>query len=146
LELAKAAPTQIVTECVILIVGVKMMTNIILKDVLGGLLIITSIFDAFKYSLQARKIQKEKTARSMSRKFINFALMNDFVKLTYGIIIGDLFIMGSSVLALICMLDLWWQIYWFYPYRMRGCSNFKRPNILFYIINSIVPNSIRKRL
>jgi hypothetical protein len=122
------------------------MNNIILKDVLGGLLILTSIFDAFKYSLQARKIQKEKTARSMSRKFINFALTNDFVKLSYGITIGDLFIMCSSVLALICMLDLWWQIYLFYPYRMRGCSNFRRPNLLLYTVNSILPNSIRRRL
>jgi hypothetical protein len=122
------------------------MVNLLLKDVLGGLLIVTSIFDAIKYSLQARKIQHEKTARSMSRKFINFALTNDFVKLAYGITIGDLFIIISSILALICMLDLWWQIYWFYPYRMRGCQNFKRPNFLLYTINSILPNSIRRKL
>lgn len=122
------------------------MNNFVLKDILGGLLIITSIFDAFKYSIQARKIQKAKTAKSMSRKFINFALINDFVKLSYGIVINDLFIIFSSILALGCMMHLWWQIYWFYPYRMGGCSNFKRPNILLYLINSIVPNSIRKRL
>jgi uncharacterized protein with PQ loop repeat len=120
--------------------------NYTLKEIFGGLLIITSIFDALKYSIQARKIQKAKTAKSISRKFINFALTNDFVKLAYGIVIGDLFIMASSVLALICMIDLWWQIYWFYPYRMRGCQNFKRPNLFFYTINSIIPNSLRKRL
>jgi len=122
------------------------MNNLYLKEIFGGLLVITSIFDAVKYSIQARKIQREQTAKSMSRKFINFALLNDFVKLGYGIVIKDLFIVTSSILALICMLDLWWQIYWFYPYRMRGCFNFKRPNILLYIINSILPNSIRKRL
>ena len=122
------------------------MNNIILKDFLGGLLIVTSIFDAIKYSLQARKIQKAKTAKSISRKFINFALTNDLVKLGYGFIIMDLFIMFSSILALICMIDLWWQIYWWYPYRMRGCVNFRRPNIALYIINSILPNSLRKRL
>jgi hypothetical protein len=122
------------------------MTNLALKDIFGGLLIVTSIFDAIKYSIQARKIQKEKTAKSMSRKFINFALINDFVKLGYGVVILDLFIISSSLLALICMLDLWWQIYWFYPYRMRGCSNFKRPNLLLYLANSILPNRIRKRL
>ena len=123
-----------------------MLNSLVLKDFLGGLLIVTSIFDAIKYSLQARKIQREKTAKSMSRKFINFALMNDFVKLSYGITIGDLFIMFSSILALICMIDLWWQIYWWYPYRMRGCSNFKRPNIFLYTMNSILPNRLRKRL
>ena len=122
------------------------MNQIMLKDFLGGLLIVTSIFDAIKYSLQARKIQKEKSAKSMSRKFINFALTNDFVKLGYGTVIQDYFIMSSSVLALICMIDLWYQIYWYYPYRMRGCSNFKRTNIFLYIINSILPNSLRKRL
>jgi len=120
--------------------------NLILKDTIGGILVITSIFDALKYSIQARKIQKEKTAKSISRKFINFALINDFVKLNYGIIINDLFIICSSILALICMIDLWWQIYWFYPYRCRGLDGFKRPNILYYILNSILPNSIRKRL
>jgi len=123
-----------------------MINNIFIKEFFGELLIITSIFDAFKYNLQARKIQKAKTARSMSRKFINFALINDFVKLGYGIIIHDWFIICSSILALICMIDLWWQIYWWYPYRMRGCSNFKRPNIFLYTINSILPNRIRKRL
>lgn len=122
------------------------MTNIALKDIFGGLLILTSIFDAIKYSIQARKIQREKTAKSMSRKFINFALMNDFVKLGYGIVIQDLFIIFSSILALICMIDLWYQIYRWYPYRMRGCSNFKRPNVILYVINSLVPNKIRKRL
>jgi uncharacterized protein with PQ loop repeat len=122
------------------------MNNYTLREIFGGLLIITSILDAIKYSLQARKIKKEQTAKSMSRKFINFALTNDFVKLGYGIIISDLFIVSSSVLALICMMDLWYQIYWWYPYKMRGCINFKRPNILLYLINSILPNRIRKRL
>lgn len=122
------------------------MTDYTLKDIFGALLILTSIGDAIKYSIQARKIQREKTAKSMSRKFINFALTNNSVKLTYGFIITDWFIIISSILALICMIDLWWQIYWWYPYRMRGCSNFKRPNIILYIINSILPNRIRRRL
>jgi hypothetical protein len=122
------------------------MNNLILKDILGGLLIITSIGDAIKYTIQANKISRAKTAKSMSRKFINLALTNDFVKLSYGFVINDLFIVASSILALICMTHLWFVIYWFYPYRMRGCQNFKRPNLLLYTINSILPNRIRKRL
>jgi uncharacterized protein with PQ loop repeat len=123
-----------------------MLNQIFIKDVMGGLLIVTSIFDALKYSLQARKIQKAKSAKSMSRKFINFALLNDFVKLNYGFIISDIFIISSSILALVCMIDLFYQIYLWYPYRMRGCQHFKKPNILLYLINSILPNRIRKRL
>lgn len=122
------------------------MPNFLLKDIFGGLLILTSIGDALKYTIQANKIKSAKTAKSMSRKFINLALLNDFVKLSYGIIIIDLFIVSSSILALICMIHLWWQIYWFYPYRCRGLSGFKRPNIFYYIINSLLSNKIRKRL
>jgi hypothetical protein len=122
------------------------MNPILIKDILGGLLILTSIGDAIKYTIQANKISRAKTAKSMSRKFINLALLNDFVKLSYGITIKDLFIISSSILALICMIHLFGIIYKFYPYRMRGCSNFKRPNIFLYIINSLIPNRIRKRL
>jgi len=120
------------------------MNNI--QEIFGILLVITSIFDALKYSIQAVKIQKAKSARHMSRKFTNFAIMNDIVKLAYGIAIIDLFIITSSILALICMLHLWYETYLWYPYRYRGLYNFKRPNIFVYFINSVLPNKTRKRL
>lgn len=116
------------------------------RNFFGVLLFITSIFDAVKYTIQALKIQRLRTAKGMSRRFINYALMNDIVKLIYGGCIADWYIILSSILALVCMAHLWWDIYWFYPYRMRGCSNFRRPNILLYFINSLLPNKIRKRL
>ena len=122
------------------------MINLPLKDVFGTILIITSILDAIKYSLQASKISKVKSAKSMSRKFINFAILNDLVKLTYGFIIWDSFIIISSLLAIGCMFHLFYVIYLYYPYRMRGCSHFKRPNIILYTANSWLPNSLRKRL
>lgn len=118
----------------------------LLKEVFGLLLIVTSIFDAIKYSIQALKISRAKSAKLMSRKFINFALVNDFVKFGYGVVISDIFIILSSILALICMVHLWWEIYWWYPYKQRGLHNFKRPNIMLYICNSILPNQIRRRL
>jgi lipid-A-disaccharide synthase-like uncharacterized protein len=116
-----------------------------LKQIFGTLLIFTSIFDAIKYTVQALKIHRERKAR-MSRRFINWAIMNDVVKLIYGMIILDIYIVLSSILALICMTHLWYEIYMWYPYRMRGCTNFKRPNIMLYLINSLLPNRIRKRL
>ena len=118
----------------------------LIRDIIGFLLIITSIFDAIKYSVQACKINRIKTAKAMSRRFINWALMNDLVKLVYGFIIFDSYIILSSVLALICMIHLWTVIYAYYPYRMRGCVNFKRPNVIAYLINSLLPNRLRKRL
>jgi len=124
------------------------MFNVIftLKQIFGALLVFTSIFDAIKYSLQAGKIRHIQSAKAMSRKFINFAIMNDVVKLLYGIIIFDGYIIISSILSLVCMLDLFYSIYMWYPYKHRGLLNFKRPNIFLYTINSILPNSIRKRL
>lgn len=116
------------------------------KNIIGILLIITGVFDALKYTIQANKISRVKSAKNMSRKFINFALMNDIVRLSYGMVIYDLYIILSSILALLCMIHLWWEIYLYYPYRMRGCINFKKPNILLYFINSILPNRIRKKL
>jgi len=118
----------------------------IFKDILGGLLIITSIFDAWKYVWNAKAIRRIGTARGHSRKFINAALLNDTIKLFYGIIIKDLFIVLSSIFALGTMTFLFYTIYKFYPYKKRGLINFRRPNILLYTINSIVPNRIRKRL
>jgi hypothetical protein len=122
------------------------MPNITLKDLCGILLVITSVFDAIKYSLQASKIRHTKTAKSQSRKFINFAILNDVVKLIYGFVIMDWFIIISSLLAIGCMLDLWYTTYLYYPYKCRGLIGFKRPNLILYFINSILPNSIRKRL
>jgi hypothetical protein len=122
------------------------MQNILLKDIVGSILVVTSIFDAVKYTLQANKIRKTKNAKSQSRKFINFAIVNDVVKFYYGFVILDWFIIISSLLAIICMLDLWYTTYLYYPYKMRGCLNFKRPSVFIYLINSILPNRLRKRL
>jgi len=122
------------------------MTNIILKDIIGGILIVTSLFDAWKYIWQAQGIKKVGTARGHSRKFLNAAIFNDIIKLSYAIIIFDIFIMLSSILALGTMSYNYYIVYKFYPYRMRGCSHFSRPNFLIYLINSWLPNSIRRRL
>jgi hypothetical protein len=118
----------------------------ILKEILGILLVGTSILDAVKYYWSAQKIKQVGTARGHSRKFLNAAISNDLVKLAYGVVILDLFIVISSILALVTMLYNFYIVYRFYPYRCRGLLGFKRPNILLYIWNSLTPNSIRKRL
>lgn len=113
---------------------------------LGMILVLTGILDAAKYSLQARKIQQHQSAKGMSRKFINFAIINDVIRVCYGLAIHDWYIIASSILALLCMCDLFYQIYFWYPYKYRNLLNFKRPSIILYTINSILPNRIRRRL
>lgn len=117
-----------------------------LKTIFGVLLILTGILDAGKYSLQAWKIKKVGTAKAQSRKFVLMAIGNDLVKTVYSVCILDIYIFLSSVLALVCMLHLWWVVYQFYPYRRRGLHNFKRPNLFIFTLNAMVPNNVRRRL
>jgi hypothetical protein len=116
------------------------------KEIFGILLILTSIFDALKYSLQAFKLQKAGTAKAQSRKFVLMAIGNDLVKTVYGLLILDVYIIVSSILALFCMFHLWIVVYKLYDYRQRGLRNFKRPNLITFTVNAMVPNHMRKKL
>lgn len=118
----------------------------IIKDSLGVVLIFTGILDGWKYIWQAQGIKRVGTAKGHSRKFLNAAIGNDLIKMLYAISIKDGFIFSTSVLALISMCYNYYIVYKFYPYRMRGCSNFKRPNIFLFLLNSALPNKLRKRL
>ena len=121
--------------------------NPIIKNLAGLILILWGYFDGVKYHFQSQSIKKIKLARGHSRKFINLALGNDKYRLFYFFFIDrNLYVLITSIIALIFMIELWYTQYLYYPYRMRGCSNFKRPNILYYLLNSILPNRIRKRL
>ena len=122
------------------------MNSILIKDIIGIVFIITSIFDSIKYYWAAQKIREVKSAKGASRKFLNAAIINDFVKLFYSLIIMDIFICSSAILALITMGYNYIMVYKYYPYRCRGLMGFKRPNIFVYIINSLLPNQIRKKL
>ena len=118
----------------------------VLKETFGILLIITGIFDAGKYSIQAWKIQKVQSARAQSRKFVLMAIGNDLIKTVYSVLILDIFIFVSSVLALFCMLHLWYVVYLFYPYKHRGLHHFKRPSLWKFTLNAMMPNRLRERL
>jgi hypothetical protein len=123
------------------------MLNNLIADGVGILLTITGILDAYKYHWEASSIRKAKTARGHSRKFINAAILNDIVRIIYLVTFQwDIFLIISSVVAIVCMIEMWWIVYWFYPYRKRKQEKFKRPNLITYMINSVLPNSIRKRL
>jgi hypothetical protein len=118
----------------------------LLQKSIGIALIITSIFDGLKYKWSADKIILVGTAKGHSRKFLNAAIINDIIKLLYGVFILDVFIIVSSVFALGMMLYNFWIVYQYYPYKKRGLLNFKRPSIFIYIWNSFVPNNHRRRL
>lgn len=117
-----------------------------IKQVFGILLVVTGIFDAVKYSLQAIKIKEQRTAKAMSRKFVLIAIGNDVIKIAYSVLILDIYIFLSSVIALACMFHLWWNIYLYYPYKCRNLHGFKRPNLFLFTLNGMIPNSLRRHL
>jgi hypothetical protein len=119
----------------------------VLKELAGLFLIIWGYFDGVKYHFEACKIREAKSSRGHSRKFINMAIGNDFYRLFYFFFIDrNYYVLITSVIALVFMIEMFWELYKYYPYRMRGCQNFIRPNLGLYITNSLIPNKLRKRL
>ena len=131
-------------------IGIDRLT--LLVQLVGFYMLATGFGDAYKYHWQAQAIKGVGLARGHSRKFINMALHNDHVKVLYLFLSGllysrfDWFLISTGLIAVIYMTELLIVIYKFYPYRMRGCPNFKRPSIRRYLINSFIPNNIRRRL
>jgi hypothetical protein len=117
-----------------------------LKEIFGYLLILSSLLDAWKYLWQVSAIKKAGVAKGHSRKFLDAALLNHSVKVIYGIVISDIFIIISAILALVTTSYNFYILYLMYPYKNRGLKNFKRPNIFVYLWNSLLPNNIRKHL
>jgi hypothetical protein len=116
------------------------------KNIVGLALILAGLLDAWKYIWHIQAIHRVNTSKGHSRKFANAAITQDLVKLMYGIVIYDLYIILSTILALITMSMYFYTLYKFYPYRNRNKFNFKPPNILTYTVNSLLPNRIRRRL
>jgi hypothetical protein len=124
------------------------MTNLMhFVDIWGYALLICRFFDGFKYHLQANKIRKCKSGRGHSRDFGNIALLIDIFMLMYFIYkTYDLYMIISTLIIIAFVVEFWITLYLYYPYRMRGCSNFRRPSILAYFLNSIQFDKYRKRL
>jgi hypothetical protein len=118
-----------------------------IREIAGMIIVIWGYLDGYKYHLEARKIREVKTARGHSRKFINIALGNDLTRFFYFIFIDkNVYVLLTTIIALVFMIEMWLEIYKYYPYRYKHLKNFKRPNVVVYFINSLLPNSIRKKL
>ena len=106
-----------------------------------------SILDSIKYKLLSNKISKLKSSREISRKFINISIFHKFSLLLYSwLILDDWVVTTSCIIALYTLAEAFYMVYLHYPYKMRKLKNFKRPSILYYTWNSILPNKTRKRL
>ena len=116
-------------------------------DFWGISLLFVRFCDGYKYFMQSRKIKKLKTSKGHSRDFGNMALGIDLFMLLYFIIKkSDIYLLISTVIIIIFVVEYWITVYRYYPFRMRGCSNFKRPNVWYYFLNSLQSDKYRKRL
>jgi uncharacterized membrane-anchored protein len=110
-------------------------------------LIVCRFYDAYKYNIQSKKIRKVGLSRGHSRDFGNIALGVDCYMLGYFIFKNfDIWMIITTLIMIAMVLEYWITMYYFYPYRMRGCPNFRRPNLWVYFVNSIQADNYRKRL
>ena len=78
---------------------------VLMVQLVGYYMLLTGFWDAYKYHWQSCAIKKVGIAKGHSRKFINAALHNDYVKITY-LFLSDLlylrldwFLISTGILA-----------------------------------------------
>ena len=120
---------------------------ILVIDFWGIGLLLVRFLDGYKYHIESSALRRTKVAYGRSRRFINYAWSADAYMIAYLFIHKrDWYLVVSCIIALGFMTEYWITLYNKYPYRMRGCINFKKPNIIIYLLNSILPNCLRRRL
>ena len=107
----------------------------IFTQIIGLALIVSGIYDGYKYHWLSVAIRKAGTAKGQSRKFVNAALAKDIAIFLYMMLKFDLYILGMTFVGFIFTIELLITIYYFYPYRYRNLNNFKRPSFWVYFIN-----------
>lgn len=116
-------------------------------QIFSWMVLVASIFDSYKYKFLSYKISKLKSSGEISRKFINISILYRILLLIYSyFILHDWVITWSCIIALYTLFETFYFVYTYYPYRQRGLKNFRKPSLLKYIWNSILPNSIRQKL
>lgn len=120
--------------------------NLFFKNIIQFLLIWAGIADAYKYWRLKQKIVRVKSSRSVSRMFSIIAIVCDIVFVAYVLIIKDPFLIFVRGIALFTTVDLYYYVYLYYPFKTRKLNNFKRPSLWTFLLNSLEPNHIRKRL
>lgn len=121
-----------------------------LLGILGTLTIIFRVIDGIKYHVQANKIRRLGSAKGQSRVFIILAALSDCILILWIVFrVKDSILFITSVLALVFVLELFWVTYLYYDYRRYPKELtvvIKRPNMLLYLWNTLLPNSKRKHL
>jgi len=113
----------------------------------GIIVLFFGFLDAYKYKILSNKIKKYKTSKGQSRIFANIAILHKFFLAIWAIyFLKDYVVATSTLLALYTSIDLWVQIYKFYPFQGRGRFGYQRPSFFKYLWNSLLPNKIAGKI
>ena len=116
-------------------------------EILKYTVLLTGMLDSYKYKLQAQKVCRLKSSGQISRLSLLYAIIHRMPLLLYvWLALGDNILIIISCIALYTMIEAFYYVYAFYPYRSRGLKNFKKPSIFLFIKDTITPNKYGKRL
>ena len=116
------------------------------KDILKVVIVYLGIVDGWKYLRQKQKIVRMKSSKDISRLFSLSAFICDIGFVTYTILIKEPVLIFVRVFALYTTLDLYYHCYVYYPYKDRFKRNFKRPSLVKFVVNTLMPNNSRSHL
>ena len=115
--------------------------------ILKYIVLITGMLDSYKYKLQAQKVCRLKSSGQISRMSLVYAIGHRIPLLIYvWLLLKDNILIIISCTALYTMLEAFYYVYQFYPYRNRGLKNFKKPSIWVFIRDIFSKNKYGKRL
>ena len=128
-----------------------MIDLLIIKTISIKLLKITVLvlgfLDAYKYKLMTQKVARLKASGQIPRKFLVWSILNRIVLLLYvWLLLNDLILITTSVIALYTMFEAYYYVYNYYPYRGRGRKNFRKPSIWKFTEDIFSKNKYGKRL
>lgn len=120
-----------------------------IREILGIVMVVSSLADGWKYRLQTSKVRHSKSAKNCSRLFIIIAIAVDIIKTSYGISARDWYIVSTGVIALYFMCEYLQALYTYYDYKTYPRRVFRvisHPTFIDFLINSLLPNNKRKHL
>lgn len=116
-------------------------------EILKYAVLITGIFDGYKYRLQAIKVCRLKSSREISRMSLMYAIFHRIPLLLYvWLVLNDKILIIISCMALYLMIEALYHVYAYYPYRGRGLKNFKRPPMWAFVKDIFIKPKYGKRL
>lgn len=116
-------------------------------NVLKLAVLVFGFMGAYKYKLMSQKICMLKASGQIPRKFLVWSLVEKSVLLLYvWLQFHDRILITTCMIALYLMIEAFYHVYEFYPYRGRGRKNFKKPSMWVFIKDIFSKNTYGKRL